>query len=187
VEELNGELLSLVVQRRVLRSRRLRVDTTVLAERACAFVTAAARSASAYAGSGPPSPAAAARALSSTATTRGSPADTTCGRRAGSPTPRRKKALPAWLLAKATINIGFTDLQTAFAEIGGQPRSLSLYRSTVQQVFDYIGVNPNPARDRRFKLPRIEQEDGDPPPKGAHSRDPRARPAPPRPVLGADD
>jgi hypothetical protein len=30
LDELNGELLSLAVERRVLRSRRLRVDTTVV-------------------------------------------------------------------------------------------------------------------------------------------------------------
>jgi hypothetical protein len=35
-----------------------------------------------------------------------------------------------------------------------KPSSLSHYIATLRQVLDFAGVEPNPARDRRVKLPR---------------------------------
>jgi integrase len=74
-----------------------------------------------------------------------------------------KNALPDSLLSKPTTEITFADLQEAFAEIAHSPSALNLYRACVRQVFDYAGVNPNPARDKRFRLPKVEHEEANPP------------------------
>ncbi len=37
-----------------------------------------------------------------------------------------------------------------------KPSSLSRYVATLRMVLDFAGVDPNPARDKRVKLPRIE-------------------------------
>jgi integrase len=52
--------------------------------------------------------------------------------------------------------------------IGGQmgdlkPSSLSRYVATFRQVLDFAGVDPNPARDSRVKLPKIETAVIEPP------------------------
>jgi integrase len=44
-----------------------------------------------------------------------------------------------------------------------KPSSLSRYLNTLRQVLDFAGVDPNPARDRRVKLPRIETMVVEPP------------------------
>jgi integrase len=44
-----------------------------------------------------------------------------------------------------------------------KPSSLRQYTGTLRQVLDYAGLEPNPARDRRVRLPRIEQEEINPP------------------------
>jgi integrase len=44
-----------------------------------------------------------------------------------------------------------------------KPSSLSRYLNTLRQVLDFAGVDPNPARDRRVKLPRIEATTVEPP------------------------
>jgi len=36
--------------------------------------------------------------------------------------------------------------------------SLQTYMSAVKQIFDYAGVDPNPARGRRVRLPKLERE-----------------------------
>jgi integrase len=41
--------------------------------------------------------------------------------------------------------------------------SLSRYLNTLRQVLDFAGVEPNPARDRRVKLPKIEASIVEPP------------------------
>ena len=41
--------------------------------------------------------------------------------------------------------------------------SLSRYLNTLRQVLDFASVEPNPARDRRVKLPRVEYEVVEPP------------------------
>jgi integrase len=44
-----------------------------------------------------------------------------------------------------------------------KPSSLSRYLNTLRQVLDFADVDPNPARDRRVKLPRIEATTLEPP------------------------
>jgi integrase len=44
-----------------------------------------------------------------------------------------------------------------------KPSSLSRYLNTLRQVLDFADVEPNPARDRRVKLPRIEATTVEPP------------------------
>jgi integrase len=44
-----------------------------------------------------------------------------------------------------------------------KPSSLSRYVATLRLVLDFAGVDPNPARDRRVKLPRIEEAVVEPP------------------------
>jgi integrase len=44
-----------------------------------------------------------------------------------------------------------------------RPSSLSRYLGTLRQVLDFAGVEPNPARDRRVKLPRVETTIIEPP------------------------
>jgi integrase len=44
-----------------------------------------------------------------------------------------------------------------------EPSSLSRYVATLRQVLDFAGTDPNPPRDRRVKLPRIEATTVEPP------------------------
>jgi integrase len=75
-----------------------------------------------------------------------------------------KRALPGSLLSRPTTEITFQELQETFAAIQHSPSALKLYRNCIRQAFDYAGVQPNPARDKRFKLPKVEHEETNPPP-----------------------
>jgi integrase len=44
-----------------------------------------------------------------------------------------------------------------------KPSSLSRYLATLRNVLDFAGIDPNPARDKRVKLPRIEATVVEPP------------------------
>jgi integrase len=44
-----------------------------------------------------------------------------------------------------------------------KPASLSRYMATLRQILDFAAVEPNPARDKRVKLPRIEVPVVEPP------------------------
>jgi integrase len=44
-----------------------------------------------------------------------------------------------------------------------KPASLSRYMATLRQILDFASVDPNPARDKRVKLPRIETATIEPP------------------------
>jgi integrase len=44
-----------------------------------------------------------------------------------------------------------------------KPSSLGRYIGTLRQILDFAGIDPNPARDGRVKLPRIEQTTVEPP------------------------
>jgi integrase len=44
-----------------------------------------------------------------------------------------------------------------------KPSSLSRYVATLRQVLDFAGIDPNPARDNRVKLPKIETTVVEPP------------------------
>jgi integrase len=48
-------------------------------------------------------------------------------------------------------------------ESGLKPSSLSRYFATLRQLLDFGGVDPNPAGDKRVKLPQIVEEEVDPP------------------------
>jgi integrase len=57
------------------------------------------------------------------------------------------------------------DIQAAIGElaIGLEATTLSKYVNTLRQVLDFVEVEPNVARDRRVKLPRIVRDEPDPP------------------------
>jgi integrase len=59
-----------------------------------------------------------------------------------------------WQDVQATIVTLSTDLA---------PSSLRPYLSTLRQVLDFAELDPNPARDRRVKLPRLEKKIVEPP------------------------
>ena len=50
------------------------------------------------------------------------------------------------------------ELVTALVEQGLSPATVKAYIGTFKQVLDYAGVEPNPARDWRVKLPRQESK-----------------------------
>ncbi|MCY4085350.1 MAG: hypothetical protein OXG37_00290 [Actinomycetia bacterium] len=45
------------------------------------------------------------------------------------------------------------DLVTALVQQGLSPRTVKAYTGTLKLVLDFAGLEPNPARDRRVKLP----------------------------------
>lgn len=59
------------------------------------------------------------------------------------------------------------ELQEWFATVQASPRTLSVWRTVIAMVFDYARVDPNPARGREIKLPRIKRVEHAPP-AGAH-------------------
>jgi integrase len=61
-------------------------------------------------------------------------------------------------------NVTWGDVQewvAANADLA--PASLSRYMATLRQLLDFAGVDPNPARDKRVKLPPIVKEEPQPP------------------------
>lgn len=61
--------------------------------------------------------------------------------------------------------ITWQDIQKVIAELADEMAASSLrpYLSTLRQVLDYAERDPNPARDRRVKLPRVARAVVDPP------------------------
>jgi hypothetical protein len=56
------------------------------------------------------------------------------------------------------------DVREWVAEnMGLKPASLRSYVATLRLILDHAGVEPNPARDKRVKLPRVEREEVAPP------------------------
>lgn len=55
-------------------------------------------------------------------------------------------------------------LQQVVVESPLSARSLKTYMQATKQILDFASVEPNPARDRRVRLPRIEKEPLNPPP-----------------------
>ena len=47
-----------------------------------------------------------------------------------------------------------------------KPGSVRRYLGTLKLILDYCGVDPNPARDGRVKLPKMPHEDVNPPSAG---------------------
>lgn len=60
-------------------------------------------------------------------------------------------------------SITFADVQEWVNGLGLKSTSIRVYMSTLRQVFDFAEVEPNPARDRRVRLPRVEVEELTPP------------------------
>jgi integrase len=55
------------------------------------------------------------------------------------------------------------DVQEWIASLGLKPASMRVYLGTLRAVLDFAGVDPNPARDRRVRLPRQETTVIEPP------------------------
>lgn len=55
------------------------------------------------------------------------------------------------------------DVQSWISGLSLNPSSVRGYVATLRQVLDYAGVDPNPARDGRVRLPREEHVPVDPP------------------------
>jgi integrase len=60
--------------------------------------------------------------------------------------------------------ITLVDVQEWIAWLPLKPASVRGYLATLRAVLDYAGVDPNPARDSRVRLPRDERVIVDPPP-----------------------
>lgn len=59
--------------------------------------------------------------------------------------------------------ITFQDVQAWVAALGLKPSSVRRYIATFRLLLDYADVDPNPARDKRVKLPTIVAEEPQPP------------------------
>jgi integrase len=59
--------------------------------------------------------------------------------------------------------IGWADVQEWIAGLTLSPASVKQYLVTLRAVLDFAGVDPNPARDPRVKLPRVESTIVEPP------------------------
>jgi hypothetical protein len=59
--------------------------------------------------------------------------------------------------------ISFSDVQEWIAGLALKPASVRRYLATLRAILDFAGVDPNPARDTRVKLPREEHVPVDPP------------------------
>jgi integrase len=70
------------------------------------------------------------------------------------------------------------DVQEWIAGLSLKPSTIRLYLSTLRAVLDFAGVDPNPARDTRVRLPRAERVLVDPP--SAHDVDTIIATVPPR-------
>jgi integrase len=73
--------------------------------------------------------------------------------------------LVAVLGTKDALRLSWQDVQEAVTALSADlsPASVRLYVGTLRQVLDYAGADPNPAKDRRVKLPRKEQTVLEPP------------------------
>jgi integrase len=72
--------------------------------------------------------------------------------------------LPLWDYPAGRITVAdvlaFVD---GLVEAQAAPASMRNYLSMVRQTLDFAGVDPNPTRDRRVKLPSAERHQPDPP------------------------
>src|SRR5262249_25791715 len=76
-----------------------------------------------------------------------------------------RRALPI-LGPKRIDAITMNDISDLVADLHGKKKARESIRKTVSavgMVLDHAGIEPNPARDRRVKLPREEQEEMQPP------------------------
>jgi integrase len=63
------------------------------------------------------------------------------------------------------LALSWQEVQEAVSALSADlsPASVRIYVGTLRQVLDYAGADPNPAKDRRVKLPRKEQTVLEPP------------------------
>jgi integrase len=73
--------------------------------------------------------------------------------------------LVAILGASDLLRLSWQDVQATVTALaaGLSPASVRNYIGTLRQVLDYAGADPNPASDRRVKLPRRESHVPEPP------------------------
>jgi integrase len=65
--------------------------------------------------------------------------------------------------AKAPDALTAADVQAWIAGTTLKPTSVRRYIDTLRSILDYAGVDPNPARDSRVRLPRVERVPVNPP------------------------
>jgi integrase len=65
--------------------------------------------------------------------------------------------------AKDPNRITRQDVQAWISGLGLKPSSVKAYIATLRLVLDFVGVDPNPARDQHLRLPRGEREIPQPP------------------------
>jgi integrase len=75
------------------------------------------------------------------------------------------KRLESRFATIAPDDVDHTHVQAWVSEQANElePPTLRAYLGTLRQLLDFAGVNPNPVRDRRVKLPRAEREVPTPP------------------------
>jgi integrase len=74
-----------------------------------------------------------------------------------------KAILPVFGDERDPETITFADVQEWVGGLGLKPSSVRRYTATLRLLLDFAGVDPNPARDDRVKLPSIVGEEPNPP------------------------
>lgn len=68
------------------------------------------------------------------------------------------------LASRDVASLALADVQEWVSTVADrQPATVRAYMTTLRQVLDYAGVSPNPARDRRLRLPRRTRDEHEPP------------------------
>jgi integrase len=67
--------------------------------------------------------------------------------------------------ARDPLTLTWQDVQEMIGALSADlsPASVRIYVGTLRQVLDFAGADPNPAKDRRVKLPRAAHDVPDPP------------------------
>jgi integrase len=73
------------------------------------------------------------------------------------------KAILSELGERDPANLTPADVQEWIAGLSLKPSSMRRYVASLRLLLDFAGVDPNPARDRRVKLPSIIAEEPNPP------------------------
>jgi integrase len=81
---------------------------------------------------------------------------------------KAQEAFPEGLRSRDARSLTVADIQRAIGELSERlkPVTVAKYVNTLRQVLDFVEVEPNVARDRRVKLPRVIREEPDPPDAG---------------------
>jgi integrase len=76
-----------------------------------------------------------------------------------------RKIVASPVAEKSIDAVELPDLQELVADWSEdlKPSSISRYMATVRLIFDYAGVEPNPAREDKLKLPAIIRQEANPP------------------------